>query len=179
MQTNWYAVYTKPKCEKKVAAMLTKRKIENYVPLNFISKDASKKQKEQQIPLFESLIFVKIAVNNINEVKKLDNIISFLHLMEAPAIINENEIIAVKEFVHQYQNVEVQKSVVDVNDQVKNISEPVKSIDGKIYSINCKVIKVNLPSLGYIITAEADSTKSLEVNKIQRKRRSIASFLNL
>ena len=30
MKKNWYAVYTKAQCEKKVAALLTKKKIENY-----------------------------------------------------------------------------------------------------------------------------------------------------
>ena len=34
MKKNWYAVYTKSRCEKKVSASLTKKKIENYCPLN-------------------------------------------------------------------------------------------------------------------------------------------------
>ncbi len=35
MQKNWYIIYTKPKCEKKVAAFLTKKKIENFLPLQW------------------------------------------------------------------------------------------------------------------------------------------------
>ena len=31
MQKNWYVVYTRPQCEKKVAALLTKKKIENWL----------------------------------------------------------------------------------------------------------------------------------------------------
>ncbi len=34
MQKYWYIIYTKPKVELKVAAVLTQKKIENYVPLN-------------------------------------------------------------------------------------------------------------------------------------------------
>ncbi|KAA9039498.1 hypothetical protein FW778_11815 [Ginsengibacter hankyongi] len=34
MQKNWYAVYTKPHCEKKVSLLLVKRGIENFYPVN-------------------------------------------------------------------------------------------------------------------------------------------------
>ena len=34
MQKNWYIIYTKLKAEKKVSTALTKRKIENYLPVN-------------------------------------------------------------------------------------------------------------------------------------------------
>ena len=33
----WYAVYTRPRWEKKVAEILTRRKIENYCPINKVS----------------------------------------------------------------------------------------------------------------------------------------------
>ena len=35
MQKNWYIIYTKPKCEKKVASLLSKKKIENFLPVHW------------------------------------------------------------------------------------------------------------------------------------------------
>ncbi|RYZ19047.1 MAG: antitermination protein NusG, partial [Chitinophagaceae bacterium] len=34
----WYAIYTKPRWEKKVAELLTRKGIENYCPLNKVVK---------------------------------------------------------------------------------------------------------------------------------------------
>ena len=39
MEKQWYAVYTRPGVEKKVCEILTRKKIENYFPLNRIVGD--------------------------------------------------------------------------------------------------------------------------------------------
>lgn len=44
MQKNWYAVYTKP-LEKKVAALLSKKKIENFCPLGCVETQNFRKLK--------------------------------------------------------------------------------------------------------------------------------------
>ncbi|MBL0356561.1 MAG: hypothetical protein IPP72_06535 [Chitinophagaceae bacterium] len=37
MTRNWYAVYTRPYKEKKVASILSRKGIENYCPVIFLS----------------------------------------------------------------------------------------------------------------------------------------------
>jgi hypothetical protein len=42
---NWFAVYTKPRWEKKVAKILTTKGIENYCPLNKVQRQWSDRKK--------------------------------------------------------------------------------------------------------------------------------------
>ncbi len=58
MQKNWYVIYTKPQSEKKVATLLTKKKIENFIPL--VSAEALRSWRHKLVyrPLFKSYVFV-------------------------------------------------------------------------------------------------------------------------
>ena len=64
-EKKWFVVYTKSRCEKKVADLLTKKGIENYCPLNRVQKQWSDRKKIILAPLFTSYVFVRIRpVNN-------------------------------------------------------------------------------------------------------------------
>ena len=54
----WYAVYTRPRWEKKVASLLTKKKIENFCPLNKVVRQWADRKKTVYEPLFTSYVFV-------------------------------------------------------------------------------------------------------------------------
>ncbi|MEY4660481.1 MAG: hypothetical protein RLZZ42_433, partial [Bacteroidota bacterium] len=60
MKKKWFAVYTRSRCEKKVAQMLTKRGIVNYCPLNKKLRQWSDRKKYIFEPLFPSYVFVYI-----------------------------------------------------------------------------------------------------------------------
>ena len=75
MKKNWYAVHTKPHCEKKVAALLSKRKIENYYPVNkIVISSTSNKKKYVYEPLLSCFVFVHITEKEIDTVKAINNI---------------------------------------------------------------------------------------------------------
>ena len=57
---NWYAVYTKPRAEKKLKEALEKKSIQNFLPLITEKKKWSDRQKLISVPLFASYVFVKI-----------------------------------------------------------------------------------------------------------------------
>src|SRR5436305_12179235 len=103
MQKNWYIVYTKPHCEKKIAALLTKRKIENICPLNSKKIKSFRRSKILQEPLFKSYVFVYITHDDIGAVRQTDGVISLLYWMGEPAVIKQDEIQAIKEFAADYQ----------------------------------------------------------------------------
>jgi transcriptional antiterminator RfaH len=60
MQKNWYAVYTKPQAEKKVAALFTKRKIEVFIPLVHVKTKTFRRNKFISEPLLKSIVFVNV-----------------------------------------------------------------------------------------------------------------------
>ena len=130
-------VYTKPKWEKKVSATLTKRKIENFSPVNNKQITYFRKIKIQQEPLFESYVFV--------------------NLMEMVFDAHKEEIEIIKEFTADHQNIELEKTRVNLNDVAKVIDGARYSMDGNILTVKNTTAKVNLPSIGFTLCAKVET----------------------
>jgi transcription antitermination factor NusG len=156
MDKNWYAVYTKPRWEKKIAEVLTKRKFENYCPLNMVQKQWHDRKKIIYEPLFTSYVFVRAEENQQTELKNVDGIINLVYWLRKPAIISDHEINTIKRFLNDYGNVYLERAEVNVNDTVRILSGPLMNQEGNIISVNNKLVKVALPSLGYLMVAHVE-----------------------
>ena len=54
----WYALYTRPRFEKKVDLQLKEQDIETFLPLRTVTKYWSDRKKQIEEPLFPSYLFV-------------------------------------------------------------------------------------------------------------------------
>lgn len=157
MQQNWYAVYSKPHCEKKVALLLTKKKIENFCPQNHIKSQSLWRSKLLQEPLFKSYVFVKTTDHDIITLsKKIYGIISPLYWGAKPAVISEDEINSIKEFTNSHQEIRLEKFQLNLKSEERKLDEISYRIDGKILMIKSRLFKVNLPSLGFTMVAKIE-----------------------
>jgi transcription antitermination factor NusG len=157
MQKNWYAVYTKQRCEKKVASLFTKRKIENFCPLNYRKIKSLRRYKMLHEPLFKSYVFVNITPAEIALLKQVSGVISILYWRNVPAIIKQDEIDAMKEFTSDYQDIELDRAQVNVHHAAQVIDGPSYSMEGNTFAVKNKTLKVSLPSLGYIMMAKIEN----------------------
>jgi len=106
MNKNWYAVYTKSKCERKVSALLTKKKIDNYFPLNKqVISEHNEKEKLSLEPLFNSFVFVYTTPDKIEYIRQLNDIINFVYWLGRPVQLKGIEIENIQEFVAVYNNI--------------------------------------------------------------------------
>ncbi len=156
--SKWYAVYTRPRWEKKVAEILTHKKIENYCPLNKVVRQWSDRKKIVLEPLFTSYVFVKTNPQQHAEIRKIHGIINFVYWLNKPAIIRDEEIEIIREFLNEHMNVQIQKTPVNINDPVKVIKGPLMDYEGNVIAIKSKTLKILLPSLGYMMIAEVEKT---------------------
>ncbi len=156
MQKNWYVIYTKPQSEKKVASFLTKRKIENFIPLVCADTQKTWRNKLVYKPLFKAYVFVHTTEQEaVDLFKSADGAISLLYWLGKPAVINDTEVNAIKEFTDGYQNIHLEKLSVSTTDNERNIYRSSYEIDGNVLlAIKNKTIKINLPSLGYAMIAK-------------------------
>jgi transcription antitermination factor NusG len=153
---NWYAVYTKPRWEKKVAELLTRKKIENYCPLNRVRKQWADRKKMVYEPLFTSYVFVRVTEQEQIQLRKTDGIINLVYWLGKPAIIKNEEIDIIKKFLSEHKHVSLEKTSVKVDDLVQVISGALMNYEGKVASVMTKTVKVVLPSLGYMMLAEVE-----------------------
>ncbi len=102
-EENWYAVYTKPRSEKKLEALLKKFSIEVYLPLLKLKKKWSDRTKTISVPLFTSYIFVKVIYReSYLKVLNLPHSVGFVKSYGNPAIIPESEIELIKSVVEEF-----------------------------------------------------------------------------
>jgi transcription antitermination factor NusG len=167
MQKNWYVVYTKPHFEKKVTSLLTKRKIENFCAYNRKQVRHLGKNKLVLEPLFDSYVFVKIVENDISVVKKIDNVINLLYWKDRPAVVDENEIQAIKEFTADHFDIKLERSRINLKGKPGNIDATSYTLDGKILIYKNRTFNVYLPSIGLTLMAE------MEIQSISQREHSV------
>jgi transcription antitermination factor NusG len=154
----WYAIYTKPRWEKKVAGMLTRKNIENYCPLNKVQRQWSDRKKIVMEPLFQSYVFVNVSSLEQTMVRETTGVLNFVYWLQKPAIIRDEEIEVIKRFLNEYHHVQIEKSTVNLNDKVRIIGGPLMMREGNVLEIKNKTVKVLLPTMGYTLVAEIEKT---------------------
>jgi transcription antitermination factor NusG len=155
----WLAIYSRPRWEKKVNQLLLEKGIESYCPLNKVRRKWSDRMKVVEEPLFKSYVFVKVKDEDRTEVRMTPGVINFVYWEGQPAIIKEKEINAIRRFLNEYENVEVQPMDLRVHQRVKITMGPLMDHEGEVIGLQRKAVKVAIDSLGYVLVAYIDRTK--------------------
>jgi transcription antitermination factor NusG len=157
-QKRWYAVYTRPRWEKKVSYLLTRQKIENYCPVNKVQRKWSDRKKIVLEPLFTSYVFVNIDEAQQLSIRATDGVINFVHWLSKPAVIRDEEIETIRQFLNDFSNVQLEKIPVKTNDLVKIVRGALMEHRGQVVATKNKTIKIRLPSLGFMMYAEIEAS---------------------
>ncbi len=153
----WYVLYTKPGCEKKVANLLSRRNIENYCPLTC---NLNGRNRTVQEPLFNSYVFVQTAESAMQQIRKTDNVVNFVYWLGKPAVVEEEEIGIMRQFVIEYANVKMEKiPIINVDGMERVIGGALADNTTQTVTFKNNIVKIVLPSLGYIMQAEAEQSK--------------------
>ena len=159
MSRKWLAIYTRPRWEKKVSLLLSEKGLESYCPLNKVRRKWSDRVKVVEEALFKSYVFVKIGDEDRSAVRMTPGAINFVYWQGKPAVIRDKEIIAIKRFLNEYENVEVQPIDLKVDERVRITNGTFMDHEGKVLDVRHKTVKVAIDSLGYILVAYIDRTK--------------------
>jgi transcription antitermination factor NusG len=162
----WFAVYTRPRSEKKVTEHLTRKKIDNYCPVNKVIKQWSDRKKVIYEPLFSSYVFVRVSEFGITSLKQIPGIINVVYWLGKPAVIRDSEIEVIKRFLCEHINIKLEKKAMAINDQIEVLGGPLMELEGKVLSIGNNTVKVALPSLGYMMFAELETSNVKVISHI-------------
>jgi transcription antitermination factor NusG len=154
MKTSWYAIYTKPRFEKKVADSLTAMGIENYCPLNKVVKQWSDRKKVVEEPLFTSYVFVHVTEKQHLQIRKVMGVINFVYWLNKPAIILDSEIEIIKQFLRECTNIKLERANFRNNDLIRITAGSLMNLEGSVMNVNKRTVKVMLPTLGCVLIAE-------------------------
>lgn len=152
----WYAVYTKPRWEKKVASLLESKGIEYYCPLNKVVKQWSDRKKIVLEPLFKSYVFVQVAEKEKWELLKISGIVNYVHWLGKPAKIKESEIDTIKKFLNEFDSVDVVEATSPINSKVKIKNGVLMNYQGILLNVSGNRASVKIESMGLQLTALFD-----------------------
>ena len=153
----WLVVYTKPRWEKKVHTALVKMGIEAYCPFNKVRRKWSDRMKTIEEPLFKSYVFVKVEDAEMTEVRFVDGVLNYVYWNGKPAIVREEEIIEIKKFMSEYEDVEVTSIELKPADAVVLNTGVMMGATGRVLRVmGNNTVEVRIDSLGFILTAKFD-----------------------
>ena len=129
---NWYAVFTKPRAEKKVHQRMLDNEIEAFLPLIKTVRQWSDRKKTVELPLIPSYIFVNMEEKNLYQTLPISGTVNVLKHLGKPAKIREIEIDNLR--------------ILSDNSESQDISNCVKVIRGDAIEV------INGPFMGLIAT---------------------------
>jgi transcription antitermination factor NusG len=151
-----FAVYTKPRWEKKVNKLLEQKRIECWCPLRKIEKQWSDRKKIVEEPLFTSYVFVHIDDTERTPVLMTDGVLNFVYHVGKPAVIRDEEIDIIKKYLSEKQaSVSVQSlNSLDENTRIKVNHGVFMDTTGTVLKGGKKKVFVKLESLDQVMIVE-------------------------
>ena len=167
MEKKWYALYTKPRWEKKVDGVLAKKGIESWCPVQKVQKQWSDRKKIIEEPLFKSYVFVKIDDTERTKVLMTDGILNFVYYVGKPAIIRDEEIEVIKKYLSEKDaSISIQSIESFEQDDMVRVNHGVFMDNvGTVLRSGRKKVFVKLESLGQVMTVEFPAEYLSSVNK--------------
>ncbi len=153
------AIYTRPRWEKKVNSILQEKGFESYCPLNKVRRKWSDRIKVVEEPLFKSYVFVKISDKERSAVRLINGTLNFVYWDGKPAVIKDREIVTIKRFLDEYENVEARPMEIKLHQRVRITNGTLMDQEGKVIDIRHKKVKLAIDSLGYILVAFIERSK--------------------
>ncbi len=150
--TNWLAVYTKPRSEKKVTERLSDKGFEVYCPLVKTVRQWSDRKKKVQLPMFPGYIFVCVSEIERTHILQDYGVLNFVFWLGKPAIVRDSEIVAIREIAEHGNEIHINSDSYEIGQMVKIPDGPFKGMSGKIDKLDKRNIMVLVEQLGCTVS---------------------------
>jgi transcription antitermination factor NusG len=96
---SWYAIYTRPRHEKKVYSQLTDKKVESFLPLITRKRQWKDRKKNVEMPLFSSYIFVNFDYKYRFDILETDGVVKIVNFNGVPAVVPDWQIESLRQML--------------------------------------------------------------------------------
>ena len=138
----WHALYVRSRSEKKVLSQLEDMGVKAYLPMISVVKQWSDRRKKVEEPLFKSYVFVYSNDKEYIPILNVYGVVRFVTFEREAVVVPENQILAIKKFVNDYEHGEEFKmrnnEDLKVGQKVRIINGPMKGLTGRLEQIQNK-----------------------------------------
>ncbi len=150
---NWYALYIKPRWEKKVAHLLDNQGYDVYCPLAKYTRQWSDRIKIVLEPVFRGYIFIHVTKEKLWESLKAPGVVAPVRYLGKPAVVRDEEIDTIKKFLNEFSDIEVEQGTIEENARVKIRRGVLMDYEGIVLEVYGNTAMVRIDSLGINLKA--------------------------
>ena len=152
----WYALYTRPRFEKRVDAELKEKGIETYLPLRRVLRQWSDRKKWVEEPLFRSYVFVHISPKERIRSLRVNGVVRMVSFGGKPSVIPDDQIEAIRRFLREGVQMEPTNYLVQ-GDLVEITQGPLMGIRGRLVEIRSeRRFVISIDAIRQSIAVEID-----------------------
>ena len=158
-QTIWYALYTKPRSEKKVAERLRSKNCQVFAPMETKIKQWSDRKKKVEEPFFKSYVFVQFDEANKYEILNTPGVVAQVTWLGKPAKIQVEEIEAIRDFLDRYQGVKVENTEMRPGQKMRVKHGELEDSYGTVVRQTKHRVVLEIEKLGMALYAEVPKSQ--------------------
>lgn len=162
---HWYAIYTKPRWEKKVDGSLRQAGFEAYCPLNKVRRKWSDRYKIVEEPLFSSYVFVRAPEQDLTKVRMVSGVLNFVYWNGKPGIVKDEEIISIKKFLNEYKDISAVQLEIKPKSKVIVSQGVMMGKEAIVERVLHNIVELEIESLGYKLVAKIEKSNLFPVNE--------------
>lgn len=153
---HWYAIYTRPRFEKKVHAQLQEKEFESYLPLKTVVHQWSDRRKKVEEPLFRGYVFVHVTPMDRARSLQVIGAVRMVAFGGRPSIIPDDQIEAVRRILQEGLLIET-IDYIRTGDVVEVVQGPLMGLKGVLMEKRQKGrFVISIDSIRQSISVEID-----------------------
>lgn len=158
---DWYAVYTRSRHEKQVAAYLAKQNIETYLPLRRQWSSRRDRKLTIQVPALPGYLFVRCMLYAETRalIKRASGVLRLVESAGRPAVIPDEQVEALRRALAVSFNAEGHP-YLRIGDRVRVVRGPLVGIEGYLVRVaeSRHRLVINVDHVNQALSVEIDAS---------------------
>ncbi len=155
----WFALYTKPRAEKKLTERLRSKGFEVYAPTQTLHKQWSDRIKKVEEPFFKSYVFVKFEEKDKINVLQTQGAVALVTWLGKPAKIRDEEIRAISDFLERYEGVKMESVDFSAGQKLRIKHGSLEDQYGTVLRQSKNRVTLEIEQLGMTLLAEVPKSQ--------------------
>jgi putative LPS-related regulatory protein len=162
-KTNWYAVFTASRAEKRVKERLEQAGIENYLPMREVEFVRDGLVKRLEVPVITGCIFVRVSETNLPSVLSILGVIALLKEKQTPIVISGEQLDGLRILNENAESLEVVNTGWPVGTTVRVMQGELAGVRGELIEVaGGHLVVIRIPYLiGVCADVSLDCVKAL------------------
>ena len=162
-KTNWYAVFTASRAEKRVKERVEQAGIESYLPMREVEFVRDGLVKRLEVPVITGCIFVRVSETNLPSVLSILGVIALLKEKQGPVVISDEQLDSLRILNENAESLEVVNTGWPVGTTVRVMQGELAGVRGELIEVaGGHLVVIRIPYLiGVCADVSLDCVKAL------------------